>query len=418
MGKRAMSLTSSGLWPKIHSSGEGSSVDERIPILHLEYDAVGAAPTCVFGAAEVLVVLWVNDVPVGQAYFLAEQVGLLSPEKLAKAAVDQRAVEAARALSTSPVQYGHAVSVVICTRDRPEELARCLMSFRNQTRSPNQVIVVDNASREGERVRTVVEAAGADYIREDRPGLDFARNAGALAASGNIIAYTDDDVALHPRWLERLVAAFDTEDIMAVTGLVLPGELETKAQQIFERHWGFGRGFQRIDFGQDFFEQHRRHGCPAWEIGAGANMAFRRQVFDLVGLFDERLDVGAAGCSGDSEFWHRILAAGWQCRYAPAAVVFHFHRRSMDGLARQIHAYMSGHVAALLVQYERSREWGNLRRAFLGLPRWYARRYVGRMLHGGNTSNLLLGEEIRGAVSGLIYYVKAKRPVPQPPLET
>jgi GT2 family glycosyltransferase len=122
---------------------------------------------------------------------------------------------------------------------------------------------------------------------------------------------------------------------MAVTGLVLPAELATEAQLHFETYWGFGRGYRRIDFISVFFESDRMRGCPVWEIGAGANMAFRREVFEKVGLFDERLDVGAAGCSGDSEFWHRVLTHGGVCRYEPGAVAYHFHRRDWAGLSNQ-----------------------------------------------------------------------------------
>ena len=252
---------------------------------------------------------------------------------------------------------GRKVSVVICTRDRAEELSRCLASLPRQSRVPDQVVVVDNASRDDGRTRAAALAAGVDYVREDRPGLDIARNWGVRAATGDIVAFTDDDVRLHPRWLERLTAAFDADGVMAVTGLVLPAELETAAQLHFETYWGFGRGYRPIDFGAEFFRTDRTHGCPAWEIGAGANMAFRRETFRRAGLFDERLDVGAAGCSGDSEYWHRVLFHGGICRYEPAAVAFHYHRREFAGLSRQIFAYMRGHAAALLVQYERS---GNL----------------------------------------------------------
>ena len=89
------------------------------------------------------------------------------------------------------------VSVVICTRDRPGELARCLASLPIQTRVPDQVIVVDNASSDG-RTHEVVVKAEAIYVREDWSGLGFARNAGVRAASGHIIVYTDDDVACTP----------------------------------------------------------------------------------------------------------------------------------------------------------------------------------------------------------------------------
>ena len=300
------------------------------------------------------------------------------------------------------------VSLVICTRDRPRELARCLASLPEQTCPPGEVVVVDNASRTGE-TEAVCRAAGARYVREPRPGLDIARNTGASSSTGEIVAYTDDDVVLHPRWLERLIAAFDAPQIWAVTGLVLPAELATPAQWHFERYWGFGRGFQRTDFGSDFLEAHKAHGCPAWLIGAGASMAFRRDVFARAGFFDERLDVGAAGCSGDSEFWHRILCSGGVCRYEPSAVAFHYHRRDWAGLRKQIRAYMRGHAAALLVQYERSGRLGNLRRLFLSFPQMYARRLSKWLAFRSDASGLLTREEIAGLLSGVWFYARAPK---------
>jgi GT2 family glycosyltransferase len=280
-----------------------------------------------------------------------------------------------------------------------------LASFSQQTLLPSQIIVVDNASTDG-RTCNVAQAAGAQYVREDRLGLDIARNVGARVARGEIIAYTDDDVILHPRWLERLVNAFDAPEVMAVTGLVLPAELETEAQRHFETYWGFGRGYRRKDFGTAFFSQDRKHGCRVWEIGAGANMAFRREVFELAGYFDERLDVGAAGCSGDSEYWHRVLTHGGICRYEPSAVVFHYHRRDFPSLGNQIFNYMRGHTVALLVQFERSGNFGNLRRAFFSMPGWYARRLLRRMLKGPIERDRFFWREFTGFLSGLGYYFR------------
>jgi GT2 family glycosyltransferase len=383
-----------------------SAVDESIPIVHVDLDA-GMEGTVGFETAEALVVFWVNQRPVGQAYARAEDGRPRSVADLAREAVDDCAVLAARAAEDRPIAA--RISLVICTRDRPDDLRRCLASLAGQTRAPDEVLVVDNAPSD-DRTRSVAEAAGVCYVREPRPGLDIARNAGARAARGDLVLYTDDDVALHPRWVERIAAAFDATDIMAVTGLVLPAELDTRWQQVFEKHWGFGRGFRRIDFDRDFFTRHRSRGCPTWEIGAGANMAFRKTVFTAVGLFDERLDVGAAGCSGDSEYWYRVLAAGWRCRYEPSAVVFHHHRRSFDALAQQILAYMRGHVAALLVQFERSGHWGNLRRALMVLPANYALRWVGRLMRRRRDTDDLLEQEVRGWLAGVIFYLRAKRP--------
>lgn len=98
-------------------------------------------------------------------------------------------------------------------------------------------------------------------------------------------------------------------------------------------------------------------------------MGVRARAFAEVGGFDERLGAGAAGCSEDSEFWYRLLARGWECRYTPDSVVHHHHRRDLPALERQAHEYIRGHVAALFVQFSRHRHRGNLRRALLAMPR-------------------------------------------------
>ncbi len=352
-----------------------------------------------------LAVLWWRGRPVAQAWPLAAaggpNAGQVDADTLSKVAAEEQRAQPARL----------DASVVICTRDRPEELQRCLGSLPRQTLRPAEVIVVDNASRDM-RTRDVALAAGVIYVREDRPGLDIARNTGARRARSSIVAYTDDDVLLHPTWLERLVAAFDAPQIGAVTGLVLPAELATDAQRHFETHWGFGRGYLRKDFDAARFRSQCDDVFHAWEIGAGASMAFRRDVFERVGFFDERLDVGQAGCSGDSEFWYRVLAGGLTCRYEPRAVALHFHRRTLDGLARQIHHYMRGHAAALLVQHERTGIAANRRQAFVGMPRWYAGRLWQRLRGARTPSDRFLREEIQGYVSGLLFYLQHRREKP------
>ena len=362
---------------------------------------------------ECLFVFWWLDYPVGQAKAEGGKHSSASLAALAEKSVSPTVLALAKERTTSEATRAtepHAsVSVVICTRDRPDDLARCLASFSTQTVTPDQIVVVDNASRD-ERTRQIATAAGVTYVREDRPGLDFARNAGALASSGEYVVYTDDDVQLHPRWLQRMIAAFDRPEVMAVTGLVLPAELETDAQEHFERFWCFGRGYERIDYGEEFFSSDQARGCPAWEVGAGASMAFRSAVFQKIGLFDERLDVGQAGCSGDSEYWHRVLTHHGVCRYEPSAVVFHYHRREMMALSRQIYSYMRGHSAALLVQYERSGNRGNLRRALFWTPYYYVRRILRTFLKGRNENDLFLKAEVQGYMSGLLFYLRAARP--------
>jgi glycosyltransferase involved in cell wall biosynthesis len=140
------------------------------------------------------------------------------------------------------------------------------------------------------------------YCSEPTAGLSRARNTGLRRATCEIVAWTDDDAIVHPSWIHAILEVFSDSTISGMTGLVIPVELETTSQIRFERDFGeFNRGYRQLNYDFQFFSEMQERGVPVWKIGAGANMAFRRNVFDLVGLFDERLGAGAAGCSEDSE---------------------------------------------------------------------------------------------------------------------
>src|ERR1700677_536662 len=196
-------------------------------VLHVDLSRQSGVQDLQVNAQFCRVVLWWNDCPIGQLDDVGEVSRILDPAVLSETVSPDIREGALKIVGDGLRARKRATtSIVICTRDRPDFLARCLASLRHQTLCPNQVIVVDNASKLA-TTREVALAAGVDYVREERPGLDFARNAGARAANGEIVAYTDDDVQLHPRWLDRLVSALDTPEGMAVTGLGLPAEVET-----------------------------------------------------------------------------------------------------------------------------------------------------------------------------------------------
>ncbi len=228
------------------------------------------------------------------------------------------------------------ISVVVCTRDRAESLAHCLASLAALDYPRFEVIVVDNASR-GAATRRVASAAGVQYVREERPGLDWARNRGIREARHAIIAFTDDDVRVDPGWLLGLAAAFADPETQLVTGLIAPAELTTAAQLAFEyAYGGMDKGVVPVrrvarspaDLGWLLGAHH---------LGAGANMAFRRAIFDQVGGFDTALDVGTpARGGGDLDMFYRVLASGAVARYAPEALVWHTHRRDFAALRRQL----------------------------------------------------------------------------------
>lgn len=271
----------------------------------------------------------------------------------------------------SQVSLHPPISVVVCTRDRAEPLQRCLASLQRLDYPEYEVIIVDNASRDDATAR-VVAATPFRYVREERPGLDWARNRGAAEAQHDIIAYIDDDAQADPGWLRGITAAFADPSVSAVTGLVRPAELDTPAQRLFEQYGGMGKGLTPRTFQRDALQPYEliaSHAC-----GVGANMAFRRSVFETLGGFDTALDVGTPACGGgDLDMFHRVLAAGLTLRYEPTALVWHQHRRDMEGLRRQI--YNNGRsYGVYLIKVWRS---GSIARPAVAT---YALRWVGGWL--------------------------------------
>jgi GT2 family glycosyltransferase len=356
-----------------------------------------------------MVVFWWKEVPVGHA-FLESQ--LCSPEQLTalcESAVEDDLIAAAEERSGVSAGRLGPVSVIVCSRNHPQELAGCLDSILAQSRPPDEIVVVDDGST-GPATRFVtLERPRTVYRRQQASGLGAARNTGIRAARGEILAFTDDHARHHRLWLQRLAAPLERNTTLASAGQVLPFEIETEAQYLFERAWTYNCGYRAREFAPEFLSQSRHRAAPVWEIGSGASMAFHRRAFQEVGGFDERLDAVAAGGSGEVELWYRLLAKGWRCWYEPSSVAFHRHRRHLDDLALQIRSHMSGHVTALLIQAERHGHRGNLRRIVVELPGLFAKLGWSRLLHGRRPSSELLCPAIKGFFSGLTFYAGHRR---------
>ena len=243
------------------------------------------------------------------------------------------------------------ISVVICTRDRAETLRRCLASVQALDYPQFEVIVVDNASTTDATRALVQSLPGIRYVREDRPGLDWARNRGIAEARHDIVAYTDDDTQVDASWLRGFAAAFAEPGVQAVTGLVVPMALDTAARVYFEDvYGGMGRGFTQ--WVRPGGKVSTRDKLWSSSCGVGANMAFRRRVFDRVGTFDTGLDVGTATRGGgDIEMFHRVMARGEGLAYAPDAFVWHEHRADYPALLRQLRDNGSGFAAYLMAAW-------------------------------------------------------------------
>jgi GT2 family glycosyltransferase len=255
------------------------------------------------------------------------------------------------------LEHAPAVSVVLCTRDRPQRVAECVRRVAAQEYPSYEIVVVDNSPVDPGAVPTVLATIGASvpvrYVLEPRGGLSWARNAGWNAATADIIAFLDDDEIPDKHWLAELIRGFAARpDVGCVTGMVLPAELRTEPQQWFEGLGGFrqGRGFA-----QEVFEPGHPQSpiYPFPPFGAGANMAFRRGVLADIGGFDVSLGAGTpAKASEDTLAFARTRLAEHTIVYQPTALVSHYHRETLAELKTQLHNYSIGttaHYTALIM---------------------------------------------------------------------
>ena len=270
------------------------------------------------------------------------------------------------------------VSVVVATNlARPDALTRCLAALSELDYPRFEVIVVDNRPEPGEAgIRPEwTQEARVRFVPEPRPGASAARNRGLAEAVGEIVAFTDDDTAADRRWLRAMVTRFRTEsDVDCVTGMVLPGELETPAQLWFEASGSaFRPYYRRASFGGtpaslftvvDRLALDPTRPRPVYRFagyGTGCNMAVRARVLRELGGFDPALGPGTpAGAGEDLLVFLRLLTAGGRLAYEPAAVVRHWHRRDLAALRRQLRSYGSGFTAMLVaaIRADPRHAWG------------------------------------------------------------
>ncbi len=363
------------------------------------------------GFAGVQALVWNDGAPVGWIT-VPLSAGRCSAEVIASASAHLGAPESAAA-SGDPDQWP-TVTVAVCTRDRTEDLARCLEALAAIRYPALDVLVVDNAPTSDSTERLVRgQCLPVRYVREGRPGLDWARNRAIEEATGDILAFTDDDVIVDAGWVHALARAFAADPaVSAVTGLVVPLELETDAQVLFERYRSFARGFaqRRVFAGGGGGSVAARYGA-AGDFGTGANMAFRRDLFDRIGPFDPALDVGTpTRGGGDLEMFFRVLKEGYTLMYEPRALVRHRHRRDLPGLRRQMTDHGIGFSSYLM---RTALRYPEERVAIARLAAWWLAKTVFRIARPKAAPARALRwlglAELKGCFLGLGRYQQSRR---------
>lgn len=302
------------------------------------------------------------------------------------------------------------LTVAVCSNRAPRDAQQCFDALeRLSYPGALDVLIVDNTAAGSHALFIRERYRKLRCVREDRPGLNWARNRAVAEARGKLLAFTDDDAIPDANWATALALVFARcPGVGAVTGFVGPAELEQDVHLAFEQYGGFGRGVERIWWSapRGTGSIASRYGNPG-ALGTGTNMAFDREVFAAVGGFAPWLDAGTpTGGGGDLDVLFRVLKAGWFSVYEPAAIVRHHHRNDWESLRAQLFSWGSAMAAHVLsnMQSDPREVLG-----FLALAVQSAgRRWVAPLGRTG-FPRALVGEEVRGAVAGLARYLRSRR---------
>lgn len=202
-------------------------------------------------------------------------------------------------------------STVICTRNRPSELERCLESIARQVYLPYEVLVVDSSDDDTSKAvveRWQGETALSVYYITTRPGLTKQRNVGIRHSSGDVIAFLDDDVILDENYFESMARCFgQCDEIGGATGFLTNLERRSKVttaiRRFFMQTGSARKGVMKRSGFADFVAPDSAEGIHMTEILSGCNMLYRRRILDRYS-FDEAFE--GYSLMEDVEFSHRV----------------------------------------------------------------------------------------------------------------
>jgi glycosyltransferase involved in cell wall biosynthesis len=286
-----------------------------------------------------------DDVPQAICFVDLQDVTSVRPKEI----YDYAPVATELGPPAADAQWAGTITVVICTRSRPDGLRSTLRSLVGQSCPDFDVLVVDN-SADGDCGQLVQEFTGLDvrWVHEPKPGLSRARNRALTEVRAEVVAWLDDDEVADPSWLSWVRRGFGSpERPDAISGVMLPAELATAAQVDFERYGGFnkGRGVEPTVLRKNtptVFDPL----YPLPNFGAGGNMAFRTELLRRIGGFDNRLGAGTLTCGGEETLAYSLLLdQGATVLYWPPAVTWHYHRKTDADLEKQFYGYAAGLTA-------------------------------------------------------------------------
>ncbi len=219
------------------------------------------------------------------------------------------------------------VSVIVCSYNGARTLAACLESLGKLNYPAYEIVLVDDGSTD-DTAYVAAQFPQVRYIHQTNHGLSHARNTGAAAAKGEVLAYTDSDCMADADWLYYLVGTLVSGDYAGVGGPNITPPAE---------NW-----IQACVAGAPGGPNHVLLTDTVAEHIPGCNMAFYRWAFEAVGGFDP--EYRKAG--DDVDFCWRIQQAGWVIAFSPTAIVWHYRRFTLHAFLKQQDGY--GEAESLL----------------------------------------------------------------------
>ena len=232
-------------------------------------------------------------------------------------------------LPAAPAAPAATFSVIICTRNGRTRLGKCLLAVSKLAGGDFETLVVDDGSNDGAADFVAAHFPRVRLLRLAPGGLSAARNAGAAAAVGDILAFTDDDCEPDREWLTRLRRVFADGRFAAAGGPNLPPCPQSWREAVV----GAAPGAPSHVMLDDDEAEH----LP------GCNLAVTRVAFAAIGGFDPQFHTAG----DDVDFCWRLRAAGFRLGFAPGAFVWHWRRPRLRAFLRQQLGY--GRAERLLI---------------------------------------------------------------------
>jgi len=215
------------------------------------------------------------------------------------------------------------VSIIIITRNRPFLLEHCLRHVMAQQYPHKEIIVVDSSTNEeSERVVAQFPEVISLRLRSQSNNMPQARNEGIAAASGDIIAFIDDDSMIRSTWLLALLKAYQDERVGAAGGRVIRRPEPYCDQQCGKPELIIRPSGVVISRDIDWPSA----GKQEVDHLIGCNMSFRRSALEQVGGFDPNYTL--TNLREETDMCVRVKKAGWHIVYDPAIAVVHISARA------------------------------------------------------------------------------------------